>query len=287
MDRDQNPTRFLLYIDILGFKEMTLRDRRKVARIYAILDRLNVHTHPNFKTIVFSDTILTYNPVEVDNDDDRRYLVWYLTEFAEDLHHRLIGQDIWFRAVLVSGEFNHYNLENIECFFGESLISAYLSEKNLPMMGLAMHNSCLPYNRFFKLDRFNKDYSFVYLARQFEQIQEFTQEFPTPHWDVSDISPLFPEAARFLSDLHLLMRDHTDPSVRAKALATWDFYDRRYPKILSALLSRNFDLAAIGPQEAWAKEAEALKKNIGFYKRIGSGTQLSASLTKKKQKRDA
>jgi len=87
----QNPTRFLLYIDILGFKEMTLRDRRKVARIYAILDQLNAHKHPNFQTIVFSDTILTYNPEEVHNDADREYLVWYLTEFAEDLHHRLIG----------------------------------------------------------------------------------------------------------------------------------------------------------------------------------------------------
>lgn len=283
MSKDPNPTRFLLYIDILGFKEMTLRDRRKVARIYAILDKLNVHRHPNFKTIVFSDTILTYNPVEVHNDGDREYLVWYLTEFAEDLHHRLIGQDIWFRAVLVSGEFNHYNLQNIECFFGESLISAYLSEKNLPMMGLAMHDSCLPYNRFFKLDRFNNDYSFVYLARQLEQIQEFTEDFPTPYGNMSDISPLFPEAARFLSDLHLLMRQHNDPSVRAKALATWDFYNRRYPKILSALLANDFDLTAIAPQGEWAEEAQTLKQNISYYKRIGSGTPLSTSLTKKRR----
>lgn len=284
MENDQHPTRFLLYIDILGFKEMTLKDRRKVARIYAILDKLNVHDHPNFKTIVFSDTILTYNPVEVTSDDDRRYLVWYLTEFAEDLHHRLIGQDIWFRAVLVSGEFNHYNLKNIECFFGESLISAYLSEKTLPMMGLAMHNSCLPYNRFFELDRFNKEYSFVYLARQFKQMKDLANQFPTSYFGVADISPLFPEAARFLSELYLLMRENGDPAVRAKALATWDFYNRRYPEIVSALVTNAFDLAAIAPKGAWAEEAQALEENIRYYKRIGSGTDLSVSLTKKARK---
>lgn len=48
----------MLYIDILGFREMTLSEPRKVARVYAILDKLNVHQHPNFETIVFSDTIL-------------------------------------------------------------------------------------------------------------------------------------------------------------------------------------------------------------------------------------
>ena len=55
----------------------------------------------------------------------RSYYVWYLIEFAEDLQHRLTGQDVYFRAVLTTGDFSHYPLENIECFFGEALIRAY------------------------------------------------------------------------------------------------------------------------------------------------------------------
>lgn len=281
---EANPTRFLLYIDILGFKEMTLKDRRKVARIYAILDRLNVHDHPNFKTIVFSDTILTYNPEEVHNDEDRRYLVWYLTEFAEDLHHRLIGQDVWFRAVLIAGEFNHYLLNNIQCFFGEALIEAYLSERGLPMIGLAMHNSCLPYNQYFRVDQFNREFSFVHLARQLEQVNSFTDKFPSPQWEIADQSPDFPEAAWFVADLHRLMHEHSDPHVRAKALATWDFYQRRYPKVMTALLESGFDLNSIGPEGVWAERQRTLQTNISFYKRIGSGTHLSTSLTKRKRK---
>ena len=86
--------RFLLYIDILGFSEMTNNEPRKVARVYSILDELNVHRHNSFKTIVFSDTVLVYNPDLAETDEERQYLVWYLIEFAEDLHHRLTGQDI-------------------------------------------------------------------------------------------------------------------------------------------------------------------------------------------------
>jgi hypothetical protein len=72
--------RFLLYIDILGFSEMTQKEPRKVARTYAILDSLNVHKHNAFKTIVFSDTVLVYNPRPAETDDDKSYYVGYLIE---------------------------------------------------------------------------------------------------------------------------------------------------------------------------------------------------------------
>jgi len=276
----EGPNRFLLYIDILGFREMTLSEPRKVARVYAILDKLNVHKHPNFKTIVFSDTILTYNPDEVTTDDDRRYLVWYLTEFAEDLHHRLIGQDVWFRAVLVAGDFNHYRLDHVECFFGRALIDAYLAEKGLPLTGLAMHRSCQPYNRFFRLEEFSANFSFVYLCRQLEVLKPYAADgLPFNDWAVSDMAPNMPEAVRFLRDLYTHMRSHPDPSVRAKTLTTWDFYNRRYPEIISALLAKDFDLSALGPTGAWEKEAQVLEQNIRYYRRIGSGTPISLSLT--------
>ncbi len=86
--------RFLLYIDILGFSGMTMHEPKKVARLYSIIDSLNVHKHNLFKTIVFSGTVLVYNPVLANTRAERDYLVWYLIEFAEDLHHRLTGQNV-------------------------------------------------------------------------------------------------------------------------------------------------------------------------------------------------
>lgn len=59
--KDPTAEKFLLYIDILGFTEMAIKEPRKVERIFATIDSLNVHQHGAFKTIVFSDTILVYN----------------------------------------------------------------------------------------------------------------------------------------------------------------------------------------------------------------------------------
>jgi len=67
----EDNNRFLLYIDILGFTDMTNNEPRKVARVYSILDELNVHKHNSFKTIVFSDTILVYNPDLAKTDRER------------------------------------------------------------------------------------------------------------------------------------------------------------------------------------------------------------------------
>jgi len=280
----ESPSRFLLYIDILGFKEMTLREPRKVARVYAILDTLNVHKHPNFKTIVFSDTILVYNPEEVQNDDERNYLVWYLTEFAEDLHRRLTGQDIWFRAVLVAGQFEHYRLNNVDCFYGDALIKAYEAEKALPLIGLVMHRLVLPYNRYFEVERFSDEFSFVYLSRQLRYLNDFTNDYPTKNWAVSDMAPDVTFDVRFLADVYSLMREHVSPLVRAKALTTWDFYSRRHPAMISALVRSNFSLSAVGPVGAWALNEKVMEGAIRHFKRIGSGTHLSTSITKRKPK---
>ena len=275
------PTRFLLYIDILGFKDMTIDDPRKVARVYSILDKLNVHDHPNFKTIVFSDTILTYNPELVETDEDREYIVWYLTEFAEDLYSRLVGQDIQFRAILVAGDFHHFQLENIECFFGGALIRAYLAEQGMPYFGLVMHKDCVPYNRFFRLDEFNEEVSFVYLSRPIEHLHQIgVKSYPSSMWEVADMAPHMPESVRFLKETYALMRSRYSPSIRAKALTVWDFYSRRYPQITSALVETNFSLDALGPKGAWNEEEAALEESIRYYKRIGSGTPMSIAVQK-------
>ena len=92
--------KYLLYVDILGFGSIVKNDPEKVERIYGILDSLNAHKHDVFKTIVFSDTVLVYSDdTPTDRPEDHEYLVWYSIEFAEDLHHRLTGQDVYFRAV--------------------------------------------------------------------------------------------------------------------------------------------------------------------------------------------
>jgi len=111
--------KFLLYIDILGFSDL-INSEKGTRDLYKIIDSLNVHSHDVFQTIVFSDTIVVYNKEPVEDRKTAEYVVCYATEFAEDLHYRLIGKNIYFRAMLTYGEFEHYTLRNIECFFGKN-----------------------------------------------------------------------------------------------------------------------------------------------------------------------
>src|ERR1700729_1500592 len=105
--------RFLLYIDILNFSSIALQPTR-VEELYRIINSLNVHRHGVFNIIIFSDTILVYNKDGPSNLDDVNYLVMFLCEFAQDLHYRLVGSDIFFRAYITCGGFAHYPMENIK-----------------------------------------------------------------------------------------------------------------------------------------------------------------------------
>src|SRR5882672_7486391 len=99
--------KYLLYLDILGFGDMAMADSTRVTRLYGILDSLNVHRHPGFRTIVFSDTILVYNDFTPKDEHEHEYAVMFSCEFAQDLLVRLVGYDVYFRALLEYGEFSH------------------------------------------------------------------------------------------------------------------------------------------------------------------------------------
>lgn len=282
----EDNSRFLLYIDILGFTDMTKNEPRKVARVYSILDELNVHRHNSFKTIVFSDTILVYNPDLAETVQEREYLIWYLIEFAEDLHHRLTGQDIYFRAILTSGSFNHYSLKNIDCFFGSALISAYTSEKKIPSLGLFIDNECNEYNHYFHTSHFDKELNFVYLNRHLEDLHLHTRGvYPSRDTLLSDIFPYVPWQVEFLKEIYKNKQDHPSPVVRVKFLTAWDFYEKRYASMIRVLVDSNFSLSSLGPNGVWENECKVMARDIKRYKRIGSGTQLSMQIGKGNRKK--
>ena len=154
--------KILLYIDVLGFSELVKSDSKRVDEIYQIIDSLNVHMHPDFNTIVFSDTILVYNNVNFKSCLDREYIVMYLCEFAQNLMYRLIGSGMFFRAILSFGDFQHYKLRNIEAFYGTVLINSYNDEKDINCCGLLIDKECQKYNKIFPTGSYNKDYDFVY-----------------------------------------------------------------------------------------------------------------------------
>ncbi len=269
---DPMTDKFLLYIDILGFAEMARKEPRKIERIFAVIDSLNVHRHGTFKTIVFSDTILVYNDKPAVSDNEKNDLVWYLIEFAEDLHHRLTGQDVYFRAIITSGHFKHYQLENIECFFGQALVNAYLQEKDIPSIGLFIDDACNKHNEYFRIAPFGNGLNFVYLNRALESLLEMSEGI-YPVIDPSILNMRFsflPWQVRFLKDVHCQMRTHPDAKVRSKFLTAWDFHKRRYDSMLTALEQNEFALSCLVNDSWFAGEVQAMELDIRSFKRINN-----------------
>ena len=266
------PIKYLLYIDILGFSDLVKRDPLQVERIYGVLDSLNVHRHDMFRTIVFSDTVLVYNRTDPKLNDKKahEYIVWYSIEFAEDLHHRLTGQGLFFRAVLVSGEFQHYALENIDCFFGEALIDAHARERTIPSIGLFIDTACNQYNCYFRTEPFGNQLHFVYLNRSVESLQQDTNgNLPVDPILLDDNYPYLAWQVRFLRDVHSMRREHPDPTVRAKFLTAWDLYYRRYPKILKALEEGGFDMTVFNEKYNWSEQLRMLAADIEHFQSAG------------------
>lgn len=249
-------TRYLLYIDILGFSQLVSEDERRVNDLYEVIASLNVHKHDTFRAVVFSDTILVYNAVRAQSEHDKRYLVMFLCEFAQDLMHRLVERNIVFRAVLVRGEFTHYELNSIPCFFGPALVHAYKSEKDIQAIGLFISTELIPENDIFKSHSFDDNFHFVYITQSLQRVEhDFQGGFPVDAWlfeDTDEIWHIVPEA---LMLRHIYDNANSDlpKEIKMKYQTTWDLYEKEYPHTVGFLLEHQFDVSAMAPKADWGK----------------------------------
>src|ERR1039457_4901214 len=232
--------RYLLYIDILGFSELVEKKTDHVLDLYEVIASLNVHRHQAFKTIIFSDTILVYNLDGGAAQDDRSYLVMFLCEFAQDLQYRLTERGIFFRAVLLRGEFHHYELNAVPCFFGRALIEAYRSEKQINAIGLFIDRSIEGDSDIFKTVPFNDKFSFVFITQQLHKVEYLNGgRFPLDAFELEQtdlIWALTPELL-YLKYLYLAMRFHPDEKVRVKYANTWVIFQSQYPNTTRHLVT--------------------------------------------------
>lgn len=246
--------KYLLYIDILGFADLVQADKEKVETIYRALDRLNVHKHDAFKTIIFSDTILVFNKEEPLNDEDHQYLVMFSCEFVQDLQKWCTKINVQFRAILVYGEFKYDQKKNLEAYFGAALITAYRKEKELQAMGLFIAKDIAHRNTIFHTVSFDADVDFVFLAQNLEDLSRLSEgQLPIPGeliWQ-SERFPFLWLELLMLKILKEGLDNRHDSRVRAKYALTYQLYVARYPLLLQKLEAANFDLKAVNAIVDW------------------------------------
>lgn len=248
------PSKYFLYIDILGFSDLVKSSPSQVDDLYQVIASLNVHEHSAFKAIIFSDTILVYNPQEPISASDTSYYVMFLCEFAKDLQHRLAGRDISFRALLTYGDFTHYTLNSIQCFFGQALIEAYNQEKKIQSVGLFIDHKCNAYNRYYQTLPFNDDFNFVFLTQAMQRLErEYADALPVEGWmlEQTDLLEFLVPEIIMVQSIYRNMRLYKDERVKDKYTNAWSYYKRCYPKTLAALENNDFDPNAISPSIDW------------------------------------
>jgi hypothetical protein len=247
----------LLYVDILGFAELTKKNPAKVEQIFRVITEVKKHKNSHFEILIFSDTILVRNKGTPDTIDYQMYCVQWLFEFAVDLQYRLCQLDVFFRAVLIYGPFNSYKLEGVDCFYGEALIDAYTKEKKINCVGLFLDKSSYKFHGGFPTIQHDENLLFAYTCTSFDEhakysgskvviekfILEETEECFLLSYDVSYISRIYNMACK-----------HPDPNVRIKFLSAFNYYEQRYPIFIRALIDNKFDIKIICQDYDWSQQ---------------------------------
>jgi hypothetical protein len=265
--------RLFLYIDILGFKNL-VEKQEKAMQLFRIINEANIHRDRNFKAIVFSDTIVAYNKYSNLSHDAKVGEVMYLIELTQDIFRRLIGFNVFFRAIITEGDFIHKKMENLQAYFGPALVETYLDEKGLTGSGLFLNNKIRKFNEIFRYKEFSKKYDFIFLTLACSRLVYCSQrdikktekleisEFPLnpvlfQDGDIDCI--LYPELVH-LREIYENMNNHPDPKVRSIFLTTWNMYSLAYPGLTINLINHNFDPKCIANID-WSDAQKAYETN--------------------------
>jgi len=261
--------RYFLYLDILGFTELVRQQNgATINDLYEVVASLHANDHGSFKVVVFSDTIVVYNVEGGNSRRDASYLIMYLCEFVQDLMHRLTGRGIFFRAVITHGDFTHYELNGIPCFFGNALVDAHNSEKELKGIGLFIRKDICVNCDIFKYREFNENYNFVFVTQALDEIEDWGSDgYPIPSQLIEDTDAkwfIVPELDH-ISNMYLGANDATySESIKVKYQASWDMYCKQYPKLTAQLMASNHNMTSISPSVKWQEVLDRHPENCSY-----------------------
>ena len=236
--------RFLLYVDLLGFSDLVTTKPEIVPRVFEALDSSPAHIHPDFTAIQFSDTLLVFNQREVTSNHDKKYCAMYLCEFAQNLQYRLLASNTFIRSIVTcgpledSGAKSNRSLKNIRAVWGESLIKAYRSERNIQAIGTFVDETVQPHMQIFEIHTYDTKERLwfvdtaTYLRSYFWDRDSEDFSFATQEVVATASERLF---IKDLFYLKLLFQNSQDteypPNIRSKYLTTWEIYRLKYREL--------------------------------------------------------
>lgn len=233
-------TTSFLYIDILGFRELTLNKSEKIPLIFSTIDKLKVHKHFAFKAVMFSDTILIFNE---DFGRSSDYYYTYLIEFTQQLFYDLSAINIYFRGIITTGDFCYNKLKNIESYYGQALIDCYDDEKGIIAIGLFVESANSKNIIVFDKAKYDDKFFFIILCQSLSNLYNHTSGILPIDLDIlmeSDDYHRIDEDLRFLREIEYLKNNHNSESVRKKYENTYVQYKLYMPEFFLQFEEKGF-----------------------------------------------
>jgi hypothetical protein len=241
MNPDQ--MKYLLYIDILGFRDIVKNTPQKAHLIHDIMNKAFAQNHGDFKTLVFSDTMISYNLFKLNGDKSmHEHALMFLCEFAQDLLYSLSKHNIFFRGIIDYGVFEHRALNNMDSYFGNALINCYELEKNIPSMGLFITKQANKYQNIFKTACFSEETKFVYLQTHLDSLVYDDFLVPFSVLEQTTGTTLIEKEFNILQKIYEYSNSHINPIVRSKYLLYWYIQKKQYPFLFDKLVSNDFNV---------------------------------------------
>ena len=227
-------------------------DPRKIDWLFDVVDSSRIQRDSNFKTIVFSDTLLAFNTNRGLSGWSKSVELMFLIELVQELAHRITGSEIAFRAVITEGEFNYRQLKNFEAYYGSALLKTYDSEKAIKSTGLFIDSSLRDAQNVFRtspfVDGFDSVFTMNSLERAYHESRQLSQHpdkppFAPDEFTATDAQGQFYiyceiQQLRFIRHQSL---SHPNEKVRAKYISTWKTYLDFLPEALELLEDSDFD----------------------------------------------
>ena len=243
-------TDFLLYLDILGFEQISTSCDPKVELIYTTLLETKKRRDSTYKVVIFSDTVLVQNI----GLEDPLYSLMYLCEFFIVLQYKLSKLSMFLRGVIYHGHYTMENREGVEVFWGPAINAAYRAEKVIKAVGLFMHKNCLQWNGIHRLTPYNENYSFVQTLLGVVAHIEYAPggiEVDKFVLQQTDYLCHLVDDVKLLNQFSYLRHHAENECIREKHEATWQLIRVYNALLLDALEKENFDLCIVNDEYEW------------------------------------
>ncbi|HEV7381186.1 MAG TPA: hypothetical protein VGN64_15420 [Dyadobacter sp.] len=254
--------KFLLYIDILGFRNLVKDNKDKIVELFDRIEKLPVFTDRDIRTIVFSDTILCYLKQTPNSKDDVETMLMYLCEACQALFYHCVQLDIVYRAILTYGEFEFKEQKYFNSYFGKALIFAHDKEKDIKSIGLFVDKRVTDKYNIFRTIPYSDEFDFVYPNSDFNVFQYAElSNFPVD-WDRLEGEVMLDLDVKFLKYVKHNIDSLSDTYIRQKYESVYNLYKKKFAPLIIFLEQNNFDHKAICPELDWEERKEEFPRSM-------------------------